>query len=336
MSRKPPEKPVSSRPLGEGRYPPTPHQHLARQHPRITHFFHPTRPHSQSLNTPALPSQEVAAAVLPNNHPLVSVCNTATTIEQVPTPPLARLVPVTRQPITPLTSHPAPRTSNVPLVPPPLLSPSPSQAERPVPDTGLPHYAHSATYDPLQSQQTHSSYSHNQSARPAPVIGPKTQRHPTPPSFPTSPSHQHSARLVPVIGRPPIPPPTQPARRHTPGTSPSHPPQSSFSIKSARLAPVIGPKNQQPHPLHTGPYLAPRPHLPTLPASNSHQLLARPVPVIGRTAHPEGPHTHRDPSVSPPHLAPPSPTPGLTCLPVGPTAPTPIGLHIAATLANPY
>ena len=136
-------------------------------------------------------------------------------------------------------------------------------------------------------------------------------------------------RLVPVIGQPSKPPQSQSALSHTPDTSPSHPPHISYSIKSARPAPVIGPINQQPHTEpHTGPSLAPRSHHPTLPASHSHQPLARPAPVIGRTAHPVGPHTHRIPSVSPPHLAPPNPTPGLPRFPVGPT---PIGLHIAAT-----
>jgi hypothetical protein len=299
MSRKPPEIPVGSCPLGEGRNPPTPHQHRARQHPRITQFFQPTRPHLQSLNAPAQPCQEVAAALLPHNNPLVSVCNTSATIEQAPPPPLARPVPVIGQRITQLQSHPAPRTPNAPHVPHLSFSSRPSQAARLVPDTGqplthhLPHHAHSSTSDSHQSQQTHISYSHKQSARLAPVIGPKNQRHLTAPSLPISYSQQHSARLVPDIGRPSIHPQTQSARSHTPDTSQSHQPHISFSPnQSARLAPRYRANTSAtthrhtPSPPHPSSY-APRHYFASAPSTTRPRYRTYSTP--SRPPHPPGP-----------------------------------------------
>jgi hypothetical protein len=273
MSRKPQDKPVRSCPSGEGRNPPTPHQHSARQHPRITQFFHPTRPHLQSLSTPAQPCQEVAAALPPNNNPLISACNTAATIEQAPPPPPARPAPVIGQRISQLQFHPAPRTPNATHVPHRPTSYRPSQSARLVPDTGQPpthdptHYAHSYTFDAPQSQQTHISYSHKQSARLAPVIGPKNQRPLTAPlpdthaPSPTSPAvnqHPQPARLVPVLGH------TAP-----PARGPAHP-----------KGPISQPNT--PDPFQANPRAPTFPHWPHRP--NTHRAPRRRNPSHDNTA----------------------------------------------------
>ena len=285
MSHKPLDKPVRSCPLGEGRNPPTHHQHPARPPTRITHFFHPTRPDPQPLSTMAQPSQEHADVLTPDNNPIVSTVNTATSTAQVSPSPTARPVPVIGRPSTQSPLHPTPRPSNATHVHQFSISHRHQHSARLVPDIGQTpiHQAQttlSSYPDTQQAHPTHISYSYQHSARLAPVIGPRNQQLHT--DIPLA-THAHSPML----------------------------PEVSYP-HSARPVPVIG---------HTVPSMGPHPRVPSV--TTTHQTPLRPFP--GPPRPPGGPTAPTlialHSAATPPHSTPPSRSDPAVVRPPHQTAP---------------